>query len=168
MAVIVLLVLFHSMGTSSCKGKARRIACYTNLKQIGLSLKEYSMDYNDLFPQYNGEKGLTILIKKKYFADLKRYICPSTTTQQSTWDKSAKWELPRENCSYLYAGGLSEADAPDSGIARDKCVDKNTNHKRYGNILYLDGHVSGRAGVNWIKKSGTAYLKKRQVGDSYE
>jgi len=49
------------------------------------------------------------------------------------------------NASYAYAGGLTEASSVDSAVASDR----SGNHNKYGNILFVDGHVKGYAGGSW-------------------
>ena len=58
--VFNLAVIILTFSTPSCGGRtrARRISCVSNLKQIGLSLKQYAMDYKDCFPHQDGVDGL--------------------------------------------------------------------------------------------------------------
>ena len=32
--------------------------------------------------------------------------------------------------------------------------DKPNTHDKYGNVLFVDGHVKGYAGANWMKSAG--------------
>jgi len=123
--------------------KARRIHCASNLKQIGLALAQYAMDNKDQFPPVNGAAGLEYLRREKYCTDHRIYTCPSSKTRNTKPEDP----LTENTLGYVYAGaGLSLNDAPDSPIAWDKP----SNHKNYGNILFVDGHVQGFPGASWL------------------
>ena len=118
---------------NQAREKARRISCASNLKQIGLALKQYAMDHKDNFPAADNAAGLNELMKNDYLTDVKVYICPSTSAPQ------ALGILKEANSSYIYFGGLKEGMNPSLPLA----FDKPGNHKDYVNILFLDGHVKG-------------------------
>lgn len=124
----------------------RRPSCVGNLKHIGLALRMYSIDWGEAFPYENGRTGLQILALRGYLENTKMYECSATTddVKDSTFISSS--------ASYCYAGGLTEADSVDSGVA----ADRSQNHPKYGNILFVDGHVKGYAGVNWAGNNGGA------------
>ncbi|OGV36944.1 MAG: hypothetical protein A2020_16290 [Lentisphaerae bacterium GWF2_45_14] len=124
---------------SSAREKARRINCMSNLKQMGLALKQYSMDHNDKFPELDGAAGLEALRKNDYLSDYKVYTCPSSNTVRQG---KAGQSLAEENVSYIYFGGFSEGENPDMPIAFDKPLD----HSRFVNVLFVDGHVQGYIG----------------------
>jgi prepilin-type processing-associated H-X9-DG protein len=123
---------------NQAREKARRISCSSNLKQIGLGLLQYSMDHNDKFPVPDGAAGLEQLRKDDYISDPKIYVCPSTDTKSAPMGQPLK----EDNVSYVYLGGLTEENSPETPIA----FDKPGNHTNYVNILFLDGHVSKRMG----------------------
>jgi prepilin-type N-terminal cleavage/methylation domain-containing protein/prepilin-type processing-associated H-X9-DG protein len=156
-AIIAILAGMLLPALNSAREKARRISCASNLKQMGLSLKQYAMDYNEKFPNRAGSAGLEIIRSLEYLQDYKVYICPSTTQSPQTSTSS----LTAGTVSYAFSigTGLKEADPADSGIASDA----GGNHSKFGNILYLDGHVSGYAGNGWfsenVKTNGNATQK---------
>ena len=84
--LIVILVNFFAVALSSPfllsivhrpDKQMLRISCTSNLKQIGLSLKQYAMDYDDWFPDKSGPVGFEKLRSKEYLTDCRVYSCPS-------------------------------------------------------------------------------------------
>ncbi len=103
-AIIAILAGMLLPALSSAREKARRSNCISNLKQLGLALKTYTIDYvnfypydinyqgNPLMPRFEGYNGTSIdgseqlsgcniLVREEYLSDSNVYICPSTTHQ---------------------------------------------------------------------------------------
>ena len=146
---LLLLPQLHKERTSYPK-----ISCTNNLKQIGLALRMYSNVYDKTFPEKNGRTGLEMLATTGFLENTTVYICPATN------DMISDSSYISSNASYCYAGGLTEGTSIDSAVAADRA----NNHCKYGNILFIDGHVKGYAGVNWISSSGGSILTDFKEG----
>ena len=150
-AIIAILAGMLLPALNSAREKARRISCASNLKQLGLGIKQYAIDWSDRFPiagsSSTGAAHLEILRANNYITDYKIFVCPTTPPLGGTG--SGVVALTTATVSYAYMAGLSEASRPDSGIA----CDSSNNHSAYGNILYIDGHVQGYAGNSWYSNS---------------
>ncbi len=61
---------------------ARRARCLSNLKQVGLALKQYALDYDEVFPWDQSEPSRYYRFLGKlhpeYAGDLNLFRCPSS------------------------------------------------------------------------------------------
>ena len=136
--IVVFFMLFPGFRIQRGYRRSARISCTSNLKQIGLSLKQYAMDYNDFFPPENNSKGLDKLRELDYLTDYRVYTCP-----EKKYIRGKKGPITEANCGYVYLGGFKEGGYADTPLA----FDKPHNHSDYFNVLYLDGHVRGYSAV---------------------
>lgn len=171
-AIIAILAGMLLPALNAAREKARRISCTSNLKQMGLAIKQYAMDFADRFPGEGGADGLERLRVNDFLTDYGVYICPSTTHTKGTGTQTLSnttatnaWTVTTNEAptSYAFTGGLIEGSSDlygnsDSGIASDRInghtVSPASNHTDYGNILFHDGHVQGFAvksttTINW-------------------
>jgi prepilin-type processing-associated H-X9-DG protein len=146
---------------NQAREKARRINCTSNLKQIGLGIKTYSIDYSDNYPYdstyqgtplppryegYNGtaidgseqKGGLNIMVRNDYLNNAKIYICPSTVHKAE------------QDISYLYcndfgimaaASGMSVLKDGNTALPGDILSEKNV---PADTAISLDGVNDGR------------------------
>jgi prepilin-type processing-associated H-X9-DG protein len=117
--------------------KSLRVSCASNLKSIGLCLKQYAMDYKDYFPEKAVWEGWEELRINHYLTDYGIYICPLDSKE-----KGKSGPLHKENVSYIYLSGFMEGSSDETGIADTPLAfDIPSNHAGYINVLFLDGHV---------------------------
>ena len=179
-AIIAILAGMLLPALNQAREKARRISCTSNLKQIGLSLKQYAMDYADNFPDgtstINGSTcGYEKLRDSDYLTDYGVYNCPSTVTAKGTSGQALYFDDTAAQVDYSTAYGMMEGSSDrfgnaDSALGTDRHDGDNNsgaaNHSDYGNVLFLDGHVKGYPTESWIINSGIHQnLAPHQNGD---
>lgn len=152
-AIIAILAAMLFPALHKAREKSLRIACTSNLRQIGLALNQYTQNNKYWFPQgsYGNpgacNNGASLYLLQDDLVNTNILIDPSTGhTASETWNPDMK-------CDYAYAaadltlapGHGTTTVQPDSGIVRDM----KTNHVNFGNVLFADGHVKGFADANW-------------------
>ena len=129
-----------------------RISCSSNLKQIGISLQQYAMDYNGSFPN----EGLEQLRAADYLTDYGIYVCPAATTQKG----ESNQKLSEKNVDYIYRNGLKfNAKDAKTPLAWDK-PKNHEYYEDYGNVLFVNGQVKGFKGKDWMEQAG---IKKKEL-----
>ena len=118
--------------------------------------------------------GFELLRANDCLTDYLVYVCPSSSVKEGKGNESLSWSKAgsgsgKPNLSYAYQAGMTKGDSyetgrPDSGVCADLTgdagVDANggkPNHKEFGNILFLDGHVKGFDGPGWFSPANAGY-----------
>ena len=150
MVVIAIIAILAGMllpALNAARESARKASCMSNLKQIGLGIKQYAnmMAWEGWYPNKDGDDGLQQLVTTKKLTDEKMFKCPSSTSS--------------EDVHYIYRAGLAESSAADAGV----CRDEDTNHTDAGNVLFVDGHVGQfdtiEGGTAWNAESNIGWTK---------
>lgn len=149
----VLLVLIPAVSIVSeigSKESARRVSCASNMIQIALSIRMYSQENGEQFPDKNGAEGLEMLRSAGYLENTKMYICPNTGTVPAKEGEM----LTESNVDYVYVGGYNESTDADTALLWEK----DSRLCGHDNILFVDGHIQhyeDHEGDRWKeKKSG--------------
>ncbi len=113
-SIVMLLVITPALlflpALSQAQGKAQRIGCVSNLKQICLGARIYSNDNKETFPP-DFQSMSNELVSPKIL------VCPSDTKHTAAFN----WAGfdPRKNLSYEYLQpGIAESNAMDKVIFR--------------------------------------------------
>lgn len=140
---------------SSSRARAQRLSSMSNLKQIGLGIKQYAnmMRWEGCYPD-----KLDLLVKTKRLTDCNMYVAP--------FDKKAKVasSIPfkPENLSYVLVPGLTESDPSDAIAAFE--YPKTLKHigGKSINVLYVDGScqiITAKEYVDFSKMSAVEFAQ---------
>ncbi len=110
-----------------------------DLKQIGLALMMYALDFEDHFPERPGYNGFNQLITEEYLTDRNVYVLAGSPFSKAENDQL----LQEENCSYVYIGSGIQQRVNSSDGDVPIAFSKPELNNKYFNILFADGHVSG-------------------------
>ncbi|MBN1437230.1 MAG: DUF1559 domain-containing protein [Sedimentisphaerales bacterium] len=163
-SIIALLISILLPSLSQARRQAKRAVCMSGMRQLGIGLLEYQMDYEE-YPyeriKFEGivfGEGLSALWTLGLITDPEAYWCPSDQSQKEppeTIDNNSENSdnSAKQSYMYMYAYGdvadrikrqvrpaeLSIVEEPYGGIAEYTIWG---NHNPDGsNVLFLDGHV---------------------------
>jgi hypothetical protein len=129
---------------AKAKGKASRIVCINNMKQLGLAARIWANDHGELNPS-------DILSMTNEMNTPKILYCPADTSRQA----ATSWaNYSAVNCSYEYLAPLSPTGEPTRVLFRCPI---------HGTIGLVDGSVQSEVAVNhpdWlVTRDGKLYME---------
>ncbi len=148
-AIISILAGLLTPALGRARESARRSACMSNSRQIGLAFKQYAVDNTDKFPtNNNGSLGISNsvfagLTNGSYLAIGKVYLCPSDSGK-STGTLSG---FNATNCSYACIGADTGTGAMSESASSDQ-------------PLIFDGGIGSSGSATMINTLGTAQTTK--------
>lgn len=122
---LVILPALLLPAVSAARDQARRAQCMSNLHQIGLAARIYSMDNQEQFPP-------DLQSLKKYADAPKLFVSPVTRHQPGAMDQVDQW------ADYVLVPNRTESDPGDTVLAFSK---PDCYPGKGGNIVFVDGHV---------------------------
>lgn len=149
LTVFIIGAMFFIMGMnpylSEAREKARIATCVNNLKQLGLALRMYAGDNDDIFPESLAD------LYPDYITQPRVFYCPGEYyVGAGEGEYLAPKTFDPSKISYTYTPGLTEEANPGEIIVIDKSP---SNHKgKVLNILYIDGHVETKRLLPWYRR----------------
>lgn len=136
-AIIAILAAMLLPALSRAREQARRATCISRLKQMGLGVHMYAMDFSEFFPAISALTPGSLpddsadgtanrrleLLYPGYISDFKLFECPSAGTGDiKELDEGNQLNgFNFRNVDWSYAVALKEAGPPDSLIMSDDC-----------------------------------------------
>ena len=140
---------------------ARRSSCQSNLKQIGLAVAQYSLDYNNTFPPHLNAQTLGTARGMPYASQDQRrgvFQCPSTRAHardtsdyfinaRSARARARQLTDSKGGASFTILGGEGQDDQISSRLSQLPAAwrtDQSSpawRHLGGANYLFADGHV---------------------------
>jgi hypothetical protein len=128
---------------AKAKAKAESIACINNLKQMGLSVKVWALDNNEVYPP-------DILSMSNELNTPKILVCPADHARQAAANFTS---YSAANCSYEYLAPLAPETDPNRVLFRCPI---------HGHVCLCDGSVQGAVAKlhpeRLIRRDGKLYL----------
>ncbi|RYX84664.1 DUF1559 domain-containing protein [bacterium] len=112
-AIIALLAAILFPVFSRARERARAASCVSNLKQVGLALKQYAQDYDGSYPSKQYVMGNSFLRGANDPQSLPAVLMPYTKNNQM-WVCPSGWEdLQKAGNTYSYYPGETASYVPD-------------------------------------------------------
>lgn len=128
-AIIAILAGLLTPALGRARESARRGSCLSNVRQIGLAMKQFAIDNNDTLPGTNSSSMrvfMQLATNGNYLAIGKIYNCPSDSGKSAGTAPTATG-FTSTNCSYECGVasdslGISESASSDTPVVFDRGV----------------------------------------------
>ena len=138
-AIIGILIGLLLPGLNRARKQALKLNCQSNLRQIGIAIRTYLNDFNQVFPNATkGREALQILVDKNYIDNAGVFKCPASATKISSVTASSG---VKDNADYYYNKGLGANPASNASMAADSAGTFHSESPKPYNVLHVDGHV---------------------------
>jgi len=160
-AIIAILAGLLTPAIAGARERARRIQCMNNLRQIGLGVKQYSLDNNDRYPEA-GAAGPTVASHLKLLSNVLQNIgyvfrCPADNGKTAT---NVMTTMVNANISYCYVRNVTDVfphatpllfdrgvgAVPDGSqvtqFVGEAWVTTSPHHQDGGNMLFVGANVT--------------------------
>jgi prepilin-type processing-associated H-X9-DG protein/prepilin-type N-terminal cleavage/methylation domain-containing protein len=111
--IIALLISILLPALNKARAAGNAIACASNLRQIGMSIHQYTRDNNGFFPSYDDGSAVSAPAGgslRFWFKKIDTYLC---NTDLSTWSaESGVWNCPSVDLGERAASGWNWARLP--------------------------------------------------------
>ena len=172
LVIIILMAALVIPALNRARECARRAKCLSNLKQIGLALKQYALDNKEVFPW---EDNLSLYcasfgkVHSSYAKDLDIFSCPSSSDRKmrKRFESRDNEAFTATECarslSYAYCHNQGSPWTEDAQSTTRLSADKYTTQD-YGIAMFprnrRSNHWKGRTGVqigrNIVRIDGSA------------
>ena len=156
-AIIGILAAMLLPGLSRAKGKATRISCVNNQRQLALAFRMYTDDSKGFFPPHVGAHRWPSRIHYA-FENLKLLVCPNDGPDPATYTGSNPILFPADNSPRSYfINGCNDYYA----AVLDKATFEN---------VFMPGNYPEPMPVSFVKRPSITVLfgeKKTERGDFY-
>ena len=138
-AIIGILIGLLLPGLNRARKQALKLNCQSNLRQIGIAIRTYLNDFNQVFPTAGtGRAALQLLVDKNYIDNPGVFKCPASATKIS--DVSASGGVTSK-ADYFYNKSLGANPASNASMAADSASTFHSESPKPFNVLHVDGHV---------------------------
>ena len=132
--------------------KARQASCISNLKQIGLGLKQYAQDYDGKYPEKSTVLGNSLLRAANDPQSLPCVLYPYIKSNQ-IWVCPGGWEeLQKAGNTYAYYPSSTASNNPDinegDGNQYDASVVTDAYFYKFVSIIGVMGNPTAQAKAN--------------------